>query len=564
MSSVPAPRPTGRRVLAACAVAAAGAAVAVPASAAVVDDPISWSAPSAKVALSPAGSYETAVFDESAAEIVAFHAASAQLYSVDANEGKITVLDASDPADPTFLYALSAAGVPVAGGGAIPAGSEANSVAVRADGLVAVAVEAPTKTDAGWVAFFDADGSALGAVEVGAQPDMVTITPDGTMAVTADEGEPNDDYDVDPEGTVSVIDLPADVAAPAQTDVRTADFHAFEGDALPDGVRVFMGIEGIDHPVSRNLEPEYVAVDAGSSTAYVSVQEANAVAVVDLATATVTELLPLGSKDHSTVKNGIDPSDRDDAIAIQQVPVRGMYQPDSIAVYTAVNGTTYLVTANEGDSRDDWGATEESVRVKDLGDDGLAPLCEGVLTEDQLEDETMGRLTVSSVEGLSADGSCYEELYSFGSRSFSVWTTDGDLIFDSGDEFEQITAAALPDFFNSSNDETELDSRSDAKGPEPEGVTIGQVGTTTYAFIGLERVGGVMVYDITNPHASRFVTYVNNRDFLADPESSAARDLGPEGLAFIAASDSPTGVPLLAVGNEVSGTTTLFTVAATK
>ncbi|WP_296667529.1 choice-of-anchor I family protein [Demequina sp.] len=559
---------TARRALVAGAVLTLGAAMAAPANAAIVDDPISSSAPAAKLSLAPLGSYDTGVFDESAAEIVAFHAGSAQLYSVDANVGEINVIDESDPENPVLIGTLAAAGVPIAGGDTIPAGSEANSVAVRADGLVVVAVEAPNKTDNGWVAFFDLDGNALGAVQVGAQPDMVAVTPDGTQAVTADEGEPNATYTVDPEGTVTVIDLPATLLAPTQAAVRTADFHAFEGAGLPAGVRVFAGIDGIDHPVSRNLEPEYVAVDAASSTAYVTVQEANAIAVVDLATATVTDLFSLGAKDFSAIKAGIDPSDRDGGVNIQRVPVKGLYQPDSIAAYTAVNGKTYLVTANEGDSRDDWNEGvdeyEESVRIKDLGEDGYAPPCGGVLTDAQLEDAALGRLTVSRESGLSADGSCYEELYAFGARSFSIWTTDGTQVFDSGDDFEQITAAALPEVFNSSNDGTGLDNRSDNKGPEPEGLTIGQVGNKIYAFVGLERIGGVMVYDVTNPNASRFVTYVNNRDFEADPESAAAGDLGPEGLAFISASDSPTGVPMLAVGNEVSGTTTLFSIAPKK
>ena len=155
-------------------------------------------------------------------------------------------------------------------------------------------------------------------------------------------------------------------------------------------------------------------------------------------------------------------------------------------------------------------------------------------------------------------------------RSFSIWTTDGAQVFDSGDAFERITYAANPDFFNSNHTESVLEGRSDDKGPEPENLTIGAVDGRTYAFIGFERVGGVVVFDITDPAASRFVTYVNNRDFSVsvedadDPDSvlSQAGDLGPEGLAFIAAESSPTGAPLLAVANEVSGTTTLFSITA--
>ncbi len=565
VSVSPVTRPLARRGLAAGAVVALGAVIAAPAYAAVVGTPITLSADDAALALTPIGSYETGVFDESAAEIVAYHPKSKLLYSVDANAGAVNVLKVSDARAPRLKDTLTVAGIVDAQGETIPQGSEANSVAVREDGLVVVAVESATKTDDGWLAFFDTKGRALGAVRVGAQPDMVALAPDGGTAVTANEGEPNDAYDVDPEGSISVVTLPATIAAPAQSAVATADFHAFEDGNLPDGVRVFMGIDGIDHPVSRNLEPEYVTIDAASSTAYVSVQEANAIAAVDLATATVTDLLPLGAKDHSVAGNGIDPSNRDDAIAIRQVPVQGFYMPDAIASYT-VGGETFLVTANEGDSRDDFGDVEEGVRIKDLGDEdeGLAPLCEGVLTDAQLEDEVLGRLKVSRASGLSEDGTCYEELYSFGARSFSIWTTAGDLVFDSGDDFEQITAAAIPTFFNSTNDESAFDDRSDDKGPEPEGVAIGEVDGATYAFIGLERVGGIMVYDITDPQDATFVTYVNNRDFAADPESPAAGDLGPEGIAFVPAEDSRTKQPMLIVGNEVSGTTTLFDIASVR
>ncbi|MDN4476912.1 choice-of-anchor I family protein [Demequina sp. SYSU T00192] len=553
----PVTRPLARRGLAVGAVVALGAAAAAPAYAAIVGAPIAYSASDAALSLTPIGTHETGVFDESAAEIVQFHAATQRLFTVDALAGQVRVLDASDPTDPTELLDLVTAGVTAADKSVIPAGAVANSVAVREDGLVLVAVESDPKTDRGWLVFFDAagDGTALGAVRVGAQPDMVTITPDGSRAVTADEGEPNDDYDVDPEGTISVVSLPGTVAVPKQAKVRTATFHSYEGSRLPEGVRIFAGIDGANHPVSRNLEPEYVTVDAASTTAYVTLQENNAIAVVDLHTARVTDILPLGAKDHAVAGNGIDASNRDGGVSIQTWPIHGLYMPDAIASYT-VDGETYLVTANEGDARE-WGDYEEPVGYDDL------VLCDDNPAAGLGDNELLGRLDFTPESGLSADGSCYEELYAFGARSFSIWTTDGAQVFDSGDDFEQITAAAAPESFNASNTNNELDNRSDNKGPEPEGVTIGEVEGRTYAFVGLERVGGVMVYDVTDPAASTFVTYVSNRDFGFDPEDelASAGDLGPEGLAFIPAADSPSGAPLLAVANEVSGTTTLFEIS---
>lgn len=547
-------------------------AAAPGAHASVIADPVELSADTAAIDLRPLGSYETGLFDASGAEIVAHHAGSQRLFSVNAHAGEVTVLDIADPAAPTRLFSLQTA-VTAADGSIVPAGAVANSVAVRTDGLVIVAVESDPTTDPGWLVFFDAtsDGTALGAVRVGALPDMVTITPDGARAVVANEGEPNDEYTVDPEGDVGVVDLPDTISAPGQDAVRIANFHDFEANgALPAGVRVFAGIEGTDLPVSRNLEPEYVTVSADASTAWVTLQEANALAVVDLDDAAVTALHPLGAKDFSVEGQGIDPSDKDAGIDIRTVPVQGLYMPDGITSYTT-GGQTYLLTANEGDARE-WGDYEEPVRVKDLGKDGVAPLCEGSPAAGRTADDDLGRLDVSRASGLSDDGSCYEDLFAFGARSFSVWTADGEQVFDSGDDFEQITAQVAPENFNSDHGESSFESRSDAKGPEPESVVVGAVGERTYAFVGLERVGGVMVYDITDPADVAFVQYVNNRDFAVSAEDAIddgaspadavrdAGDLGPEGLAFIAAADSPTGEAMLAVGNEVSGSTTLYAI----
>lgn len=526
------------------AVACTLALVPLPATAAIVPSPIVSSADDAALTLSPIGTFETGVFDASAAEIVAHY--NKRLFVVNAHQGSVSVLDAADPSALTQLFAIEGEGV-------------ANSVAVRADGLGVIALESTTKTDPGTLLFFDANADSptiLGSVTVGALPDMVTITADGSTAVVANEGEPADDFTKDPEGSVGVVTLPTTLAAPAQSDVRIADFHAFEGGNLPADVRVFGPVPEAGNPVSRNLEPEYIALDG--ATAYVSLQEANAIATVDLASATVTTIVPLGFKDHSLAQNALDPSDKDDKFEQRTYEnLFGIYMPDGMASYEA-NGTTYLVTANEGDARE-WGDYAEPARVKSLAKDGYGPACTGFDTSDA----ELGRLNVTRELGFNAELGCYDELYAFGGRSFSVWTTDGTLVFDSGSEIEKITAAATPGFENSNHTEAKADGRSDDKGPEPESLAIGQIGDRTYAFVGLERIGGVIVYDITDPASSSFVTYLNNRDFsVADAEGnlSAAGDLGPEGVTFIPAASSPTGEPTLAVANEVSGTTTLFAI----
>ncbi|WP_323960424.1 bifunctional metallophosphatase/5'-nucleotidase [Arthrobacter sp. JZ12] len=556
------PRPIFRAAATTAALAVTGAClVAAPVSAAIVPEPISYSSENAELTLKPVGTYESKIADASAAEIVAHHAASQRLFVVNAENAAVDVLDVldvSDPTNPAFLFSITDS-----------EGGVANSVAIRPDGLGVIALEAQTKTDAGKLVFFDATADApapLGSVAVGALPDMVTISEDGAYAVVANEGEPNDDYTVDPEGSISVVTLPETLAAPAQEAVKTATFNGFEGGNLPEGVRIFAGIDGADKPVSRGLEPEYIALDGG--TAYAALQEANAVAVVDLATATVTNIWPLGAKDHGLPGNGLDTSDRDPegapTVNIRTVEgLNGLYMPDGINAYTA-GGETYLVTANEGDARE-WGTYVEPARVKDLGqEEGLAPICETSPLAGLTGDAELGRLNVSTASGLNAAGECYEELYAFGGRSFSIWSTDGTQVFDSGDAFEQITSAVIPGFFNSNHSESNLEGRTDDKGPEPENLTIGEINGRTYAFIGFERVGGIAVFDITDPANSTFETYLNNRNFAESLEDggdlSAAGDLGPEGLTFIPAQDSPSGKPMIAVGNEVSGTATLFDV----
>lgn len=536
-----------------------------PAHAAEVDDPISSSASDAQIEMGFLGSHETGQFDESAAEITAVHGDT--VFTVNAQAATVDVIDASDPTNPQKVSEITGTGV-------------ANSISIREDGLGVIALEDEDKTQPGTAMFFDAndpEADILGEVPVGSLPDMVTVTPDGAHALVANEGEPADDFSTDPEGSVSVIDLPAEVAAPSDSDVHTADFHEFEdggAKTLPEDVRIFGPTPEKDLPISRNLEPEYITV-AGDK-AYATLQEANAIAVVDIASASVEEILPLGLKDHGQAGNGLDASDRDpeDAPTVnitEYEGLKGAYMPDTISTFTS-GGTDYLVTANEGDSRE-WGDFVDAARVKDLGEDGLAPVCETSPLADKLGDADLGRLNIITDLGLNDAGDCYEELVAFGARSFSVWTTDGKLVADSGDEFEKLTAEAVPEFFNSNHSESNLEGRSDDKGPEPEALTIGEVGETTYAFVGFERIGGIAAFDLSDPSAPKFATYFNNRDYsvsvedeiedASDPAAllSSAGDLGPEGITFLGADESPTGEAALVVGNEVSGTTSLYSVA---
>ena len=499
----------------------------------------------AQINLQPLGTYESGLFDESAAEIVAHDPNTHRLYVVNANSGNIDVLDIYYPANPTRLFQIDTA----------PYGDGANSVAVH-NGIVAVAVQADPSQAPGTAVFFNQDGEFLSAVIVGALPDMLTFTPNGQYVLVANEGEPDaycltDTDDAgDPEGTVSVISLMNGAAHLTQNDVRTADFSSFTRDNIHPDIRIF----GPEASVAQDLEPEYIAVDPDSSRAWVALQENNALAVLDIASATITDIFPLGYKDYAQ-DNALDPSDQDDGINIANWPVSGMYQPDAIAAFQA-SGETFIITTNEGDARD-YDCFSEEVRVDDLTLDPTVFDDPDFLQQP----ENLGRLKTTTATGDADGDGQHETIVNYGARSFSIWSADGHLVFDSGSDFEQYTAEFIPDDFNATNDENDsFDNRSDDKGPEPEGVAIGRVGDRVYAFIGFERVGGIIVYDVTDPYQPMFVQYVNNRDFAGNAEAGTAGDLGPEGVLFISAENSPTSTPLLVTGNEVSGTTTIFSV----
>ncbi len=894
------------------------------------------------ITISPLGTYSTGQLDAAAAEIVAYHAGTQRAYVVNGGDKSIDILDVSDPTAPTLISQIDM----------IQFGDAATSVDIFGD-LIAVAVPAAEKTDPGAVVFMDPDGAVLAQVPVGALPDMLTFTPDGRYVVVANEGEPNDDYSVDPEGSVSIIDVSGGVEALSDASVRTASFAAFNDADLDARIRIY----GPNATVAQDLEPEYAAISADSSTAFVTLQENNALAVVDLTNAEVTALLPLGfkhfgapvatldlyelvdrpvlgttaagqeillggfsglfyegmddsgryifvthtdrgpnpepvdvdgdgvnerpfalpdfqpvivrlaldpaanaveileqiglsradgtpltglpnlageagmayadeepvdlqgnpleldslgadlegivraedgtywmvdeyrpaiyhftpdgvlaaryvpegsnreetgvavgeealpaiyaqrranrgfeavalrdgilyafiqspidnpdsSKDNSSkastlvrilafdtntkqavgeyfyrldgagvdkigdavvmpdgtflvlerddatgaaarklvyyididaatnflgydlplgvelqsdaglaalgitpaaktlvvdlgaigydtvdkpeglalidentlavindndfgtggvfdpatglieenpnptpvvlgivhlASNGLDASDKDDYANIVPWPVQSMYMPDTIAAYE-VDGATYLVTANEGDARDYDGYSEEA-RLGDLVlDAAVFPNAAELQRQ-----ESLGRLRVSTASTDTDGDGLVDRIAAFGGRSFSIWDTAGNLVFDSGNAIERITAELLPDFFNSSGENDSFDSRSDDKGPEPEALALGEIDGRTYAFVGLERIGGVMVWDITDPRAPRFVQYANNRDFNVADED--AGDLAPEGIVFVPAADSPTGSPMLIVANEFSGTTTLWEIA---
>lgn len=520
-----------------------------------------------QIARYSAGQYNV---DGGVMEIVAYNQATEWAYAINGQSGKLAAIPLAGLTAGAHVEALTGTEIDVkalveAEDSTFQYG-DMTSVAISPDSTtLAAALQAQGSNDAGRVALFtcEEDGSLTleALVETGAQPDMVTFAGD-SVVLTADEGEPREGYGeniADPKGSVTVVDVEAQEST-------VVDFSAFDSqrDQLAeDGIVLKKG-----SAPSVDLEPEYIAVSGGK--AYVTLQENNAIAVLDIESQAFEGVYSAGFEDHSTT--AIDLDKKDDAYDPQTYEsLLGIRMPDGIAAFT-VEGTTYLVTANEGDARE-WGDEDQgtfylSEDERDFGEEGVTSPTGAITGENSgLE----GKVVFFKTEDF--DGLDPEKDYVFGGRSFTVFqATENGLeeVFTSGDDFEALTAQYVPEYFNASNDNAVLDDRSGKKGPEAESVTVGTVDGKTYAFVALERTGGVMAYDVTDPEAITFVNYVNTRDFGTTVEGSeeyedgeldkwvTGGDVAPEGLLFLDAASSPNGEPLLLAACEVSGTVAVY------
>ncbi|AXY74356.1 hypothetical protein D3H65_10370 [Paraflavitalea soli] len=495
--------------------------------------------PTKQIELSYLGSYDPSGSSNASTEIVAYDSASKRLFVISALQNRLDIADFSDPA---AIKPITSVDMTPYGG--------ITSVAVR-NGLVVAAAPNVVKQQNGSVVFFNTDGLFQKQVTVGALPDMVTFTPDGKTVMVANEGEPNDTYTMDPEGSISIIDISGGIGALTQNQVTTLDFTAFNAQTaalLAAGVR--RGNPATT--LSQNFEPEYITITPDSKKAWVILQEANAFAVVDIAAKKITDIWPLGKKDHSLPGNGFDASDRGTDIHIANWPVKGLYMPDGIANYT-VNGTTYIVGANEGDDRE-YSAFNERIRVN-AATYKLDPVAFPNAKELK-DDNNLGRLRVNTSSGDTDGDGDFDEIHLIGGRSFAIWnTTTKSVAFDSKDDFEQYLAKtpASEPIFNTDHESNSRKSRSTSKGPEPEGLVLAAIEGKQYAFVSLERQGGVMVYDITNPADVKFVDYKNPRSV-----ATYGGDNGPEGIIHISNTASPDGKHYILVANEISGTISIY------
>jgi len=545
-------------------------------------------------------------FATSSAEIVTYDTSTDKLYVVNSQNKSVDVLSFDVDGKPVKQGVIDLTGAQTDAG--ITFGA-ANSVVAK-NGLVAIAVENAQKQSAGVIALYNStDLSFVNTYPAGALPDMVTMTEDGLKIVAANEGEPSGDYANDPEGSVTVIDIAAGTAdnEAVVTQITFTEFN--QGQARHSELQNVRLPSPHGASVAQDLEPEYVAITSDNK-AVISLQENNAFATINLSNNTIESIKGLGTKSWASVADGgqgyeLDLTNKDGVFTTSSYPqLVGYYMPDSIASFT-IDGNDYVISANEGDGReyiyettqqtcntashkwdgDDYapgGDDENATNYQNEIDDCISYTDEGrgkdldVHTDHPLMNESVygvdgtianknaiGRIKVlMDNEIIAAD----DNIPTFGARSFSIWNASGERIYDSGSQLSEI--ANTVSHFNVSNDTQENDNRSDDKGVEPEAIEVAVINGATIGFIGLERQGGIAAYNISNPVAPVFLDYINNRDFTADvctqvdedgecdngTYNSAAGDLGPESIEYF----TRAGQHFIAVGNEVSGTTTVF------
>ncbi|NIF04357.1 T9SS type A sorting domain-containing protein [Chryseobacterium sp. Tr-659] len=506
----------------------------------IVDNDKPAPVPSNQIQLNYIGSFDPSGNNNSSTEIVVHDPATQRLFTISSITDVFDIINFSNPTTPTVIKTVDMA----------PYGG-ITSIAVK-NGIIAAASPNTNPQLNGSVVFFDINGNFLKQVTVGALPDMITFTPDGTKVVTANEGEPNDAYTVDPEGTISIIDISGGIGNLAQSNVTTLNFNNFDSQLA---TLTATGLRKVrtNNTLSQDLEPEYVTISADSQKAWVTLQENNAIAEVNLTTKTITGIWGLGKKDMSLPGNGFDASDNNGEVLIANWPVKAYYVPDAVQNYK-VGGTQYIVTANEGDEKDLSGYSERTTvgASNYILDPAIFPHSSILKASYNL-----GRFRVSSATGNTDGDPEFEEMAALGARSFSIFNADTkQIVYDSGDQFERYIAANHPLIFNADNESNAIKNRSRAKGPEPEGVALGNINGQTYAFITLERTGGVMVYNISDPNNPTFTDYKHSRS-----TSAYGGDNGPEGIIYIAPENTTTNKGYVIIANEISGTLSMYEVA---
>ncbi len=504
----------------------------------IKDNDYSAPTPTNELNMNLLSSFSNGTAGTNSAEIVAYDSTNFRLYIANSIGKKLDIVDFSNPSTPALLNSISV----------VPYGN-INSVTAH-NGIVAMAIENTNAQTNGFVVFVDADGNFISQVTVGAMPDMITFNKDYTKILTANEGEPNSTYSADPEGSISIVDLTAGIANLTNSNVTNIGFTDYNSQAaslIAQGIRIF----STSASVAQDFEPEYITISTDNTKAFVAIQENNAMAVIDLATATIDTIYALGYSDYSS-GNGMDASDQSGSVLIGTAPVKGAYMPDAIA-YSTINGQGYVFSANEGDSRE-FGSVIDAARISTLTLDSTAFPDQNILKNSKF----IGRLNGLKYSGDSDNDGDLDVIHTMGGRSFSIWNAlTGQLVFDSKDLIEQITSShpVTAAFFNASNSTgaATLKNRSDDKGPEPEGVATAFINGSSYLFVSLERIGGVLTFNVNDPANPIYVGYYNNRTI-----TGSGPDLGAEGIIRISAEASPNGNEIVILANEVSSTLSIY------
>ncbi len=477
----------------------------------------------------------------STCEIVAYDSISRRIFTTSAIERRLDISDISNPSNIKLVKSIDMA---VYGG--------VTSVAVK-NGYVAVASPNANEQLNGKVIFFSSNGDFIKEVTVGALPDMITFTPDGKKVLTANEGQPSADYSVDPEGSVSIIDLTGGISNLTQSNVTTllfTNYNSQETTLMNSGVRKLKS----SSTLSQDFEPEYIAISPDSKKAWITLQENNAIAELNLETLAYTSVWALGTKDWSAAGNGFDASDNNQNVLIASWPVKSYYIPDAVVNFVH-QGVNYILTANEGDEKEYSNLNERTTVGATTYKLDSAKFPNAAMLKETFN---LGRLRVTNLNGDTDNDGDFDQIYTVGTRSFSIFNADTkSIVYDSKDDIEQITSkdTAYSQLFNADNEGNALKNRSRAKGPEPEGACVAVINKKRYAFVGLERIGGVVVYNINDPSAPTFVDYKNSRS-----KTSFSGDHGPEGIIFINDKQSPDGKSYILVANEISGTVAVYQV----
>ncbi len=502
------------------------------------------------------------------ASSVAYDSKPPRLFVANPFQGLLEIYDLKDPGHPSLIKL-----VPLGGPNCNPLNPvqcfRPNHVTV-AGGVVAVAVTNEVPTDPGRLVLMTTDGTDQRELVVGPSPTWVAFTPDRTKIVVANQGIPSADYSIDPEGSMSIIKnwQGWQSSAPEVVPVTLQSFNSRKEALIARGVRIYgpcLSTPPCEVTVAQDLEPVAFVISADSRKAHVAFETNNALGVLDIDEQRFANVRSAGLKDHSKWWSRLDATDDED-FDLRTWPLLGMYQPNGIDILTT-HGRQYLITANRGNWR------ESSAFPNGTEQTTVGEAC----TAGRLDATLCRRLSGAPDISIASYPYRYTEedaplpgAYSYGGRSFAIWTREGRLVHDSGAALEAITHRACPSYFNSQSDQNTFDDRSDEKGPEPEGVAVADIAGRTFAFVSLRRIGGIVAFDVSEPWFPRFQQYINSRNFSVNPKdlpadypseyfvNCAAGDLQGVKPVFVEGTDAPTGDPLLLLVNNYSGSVAIF------